>query len=457
MEGLALYLLKSALCVAVFFGVYWCFLKNQTFFRFNRYFLISGLICAVFLPFYTYTYEVRLAVSGIPDVGSLTVPVVSQESFFADYVLIGYALVACFLLARQVSGLIKIKKVVAKAGYRSIKECRLVNTSEFKSSFSVFNYIFFDTSEELSDTEKKMILRHELAHVKQRHWADLLLAQLFCTLQWFNPLAWLYLKAIRQNHEFLADEAVLQQGNSVAGYRAVLVNHYVGTRVFAISSSFYHYPQQRIKMLARPSSGWFNKMAVVIVLPAIAIFLWAFSEAKVVLKEPRKVVESVVTAKERTVQHTNPAFRSDSLRVFKQKTLPAKKETTLAKENRTRTQVALEKSSQVNSSVDPQQVDPQQTASPQKVSSVDSQVGLNSGSSTAVPLPPKEAQSPAQPLYFLDGVELTTGFDRIDPKTIAAISVIKNEKAVAAYGERGRNGVILISTKKENQRFAPLN
>lgn len=457
MEGLALYLLKSALCVTVFFGVYWCFLKNQTFFRFNRYFLIAGLICAVFLPFYTYTYEVRFDVAGIPDVGSLAVPVVSQEGFFAYYVLIGYTLVACFLLARHVLGLIKIKKVIAKAGYRSIKECRLVNTSEFKSSFSVFNYIFFDTSEELSDMEKKMILRHELAHVKQRHWADLLLAQLFCTLQWFNPLAWLYLKAIRQNHEFLADEAVLQQGNSVAGYRAVLVNHYVGTRVFAISSSFYHYPQQRIKMLARPSSGWFNKMAVVIVLPAMAIFLWAFSEAKVVLKEPvlktrskeaQEMIQSVVTAKEHTVQNTSQGFRSDSLRVPQQKTLPAKKETTLAKENRTRTQVALEKSSQVNSIVDPQQVDPQQTAFRQTVSSLDSQVGLNSGPSTASPPSRKQAQSPAQPLYFLDGVELTTGIDSIDPKTIAAISVIKNEKAVAAYGERGRNGVILISTKK---------
>ncbi|WP_316753161.1 M56 family metallopeptidase [Pedobacter gandavensis] len=446
MEALALYLLKSALCIAVFYAVYWCFLKYETFFRFNRIFLIAGLICAVFLPLYTYTYEVRLDITaGLAD--SLTIPAPAaapalKESYFIYYLAIAYALVACVLLARHVFGLIKIKKVIAKAGYRSIKECRLVRTPEFKSSFSVFNYIFFDTSEELSDTEKKMILRHELAHVKQRHWADLLLAQLFCTLQWFNPMAWLYLKAIRQNHEFLADEAVLQQGNSVAGYRAVLVNHYVGTRVFAISSSFYHFPQQRIKMLAKPASGWFKKMAVVMVLPAMAVFLWAFSEAKVV--ETTKLVESTVPAKQLSITdsrtHSLPDLLSDTTKVSRKKTLSSgtKKKAILVRKKESHNQVALPKSASVIPGVDQmfatqeivvEQIKPKEimltTASPQT--------------------------NKAEPLYLLDGVEVTTGISSIDPATLTSVSVLKNEQAITAYGEKGRNGVVILSTKKTSK------
>ena len=59
----------------------------------------------------------------------------------------------------------------------------------------------------------------------------------------------------------------------------------------------------------------------------------------------------------------------------------------------------------------------------------------------------KHYDKPA-PLYVLDGIVVST-IDTISPASIASISVIKDEKAIAKYGQKGKHGVIEITTKDE--------
>lgn len=51
-----------------------------------------------------------------------------------------------------------------------------------------------------------------------------------------------------------------------------------------------------------------------------------------------------------------------------------------------------------------------------------------------------------QPLYIVDGVP--RDFSRLDPNSIATLTVLKDGAAVAPYGVAGANGVILITTKQ---------
>jgi TonB-dependent SusC/RagA subfamily outer membrane receptor len=54
----------------------------------------------------------------------------------------------------------------------------------------------------------------------------------------------------------------------------------------------------------------------------------------------------------------------------------------------------------------------------------------------------------AEPLYFVDGVEHTGGSDGLPkPDRIESIDVLKGANAIARYGERGANGVVVIRTK----------
>lgn len=387
MEGLTLYLLKSAVCSAILLGIYVCFFKSQTFFRFNRYFLITGMIFSLFLPLYTYTHEVTLIVTDSGKAGAVQTANLYTRGLWFDIFIAGYGFGIAFLVCRYLLGLIKIKTLIKQVGYISFREYRLVNTEDFKSSFSVFNYVFMDTSADLSQTEKELILQHELAHVRQYHWADLLLAQLFCILQWFNPLAWIYMKAIRENHEYLADRAVLRQGTSAAVYRAILVNHCIGTRVFSFSSSFFQYGMPRIKMLSRPSSRWINKTAVALILPAMGLFYWSFSETLVTIK-----------------------------------ILPAKKF------------VNTPMSVPISEDLEP------------PVANVFAPVKRVS---KRVKKTADLAASTAPPLYLLDGIEVPPNIHNIDQNIIAAIHVLKDHDAIKEYGERGRNGVVLIYTKAQ--------
>ncbi|RZK71779.1 MAG: M56 family peptidase [Pedobacter sp.] len=416
MDGLALYLLKCAVCNAVFLGIYACFLKNQTFFRFNRHFLITGILLSVLLPLYTYTHVVTLEVRESGTTNALETTGFDAGSLWIYFVFAGYGLGVLFFVGRYLFGLIKIRALIHRTGYRAVEDYRLVNTENFKSSFSVFNYIFMDRSADLSSIEKELILSHELAHVRQHHWADLLLAQLFCTLQWFNPFAWLYLKEIRENHEFLADQAVLAQGTSAAVYRAVLVNHCIGTRVFSFSSSFFKYGMPRIKMLSRASSGGINKMAVVLILPAMGLFYWSFAETSVIVKTvPAK---QVVSAMRSVPAKVAVSEEQELARV----SLPAQPVKRVVKR--------IANPAVIVAKPNPVEADTLKASTESAVVSSSANIA-----STA-------------PLYLLDGVEVPPNFNNIDQNTIAEIHVLKEESAVKEFGERGRNGVVMIYTKK---------
>ncbi|WP_316789798.1 M56 family metallopeptidase [Pedobacter frigoris] len=424
MEQLITYLLKSTLCIAVFSGIYWCFLKNETFYKFNRYFLLCGLLCAMALPFYTYTYTVNVQAS--PDVLSLpqgVMPIEDKDSNFWLYVaLITYMLGICFLIARHFIGLGRIKGMIRKYGYTSLEGYKLVKTPAFKTSFSVFNYIIIDSSAETSEIERKLILEHELAHVKQQHWIDLLVVQLFCALHWFNPLSWLYLHAIKQNHEFLADTAVLDRGNSAAIYRAALINHSLGTPVFALASSFSHYDKlKRVRMMMKPASSSMKKLTTLILLPALSVFFWAFAEPDFIIAAAQKSAEIQYkplrdTSKLSPVLKTSQHKKTADLPAVENKPAPAVQ---------VRQEIAITKLPDEHKT---------------------NTVLQDTTNLIERPLPLKTINSTTQPLYILDGVEVAS-VNVISPNDIESITVLKNESATTNYGERGKNGVILIVSK----------
>ena len=58
-----------------------------------------------------------------------------------------------------------------------------------------------------------------------------------------------------------------------------------------------------------------------------------------------------------------------------------------------------------------------------------------------------------EPLIILDGKEITrTQMDQISPNEIASISVLKDASAIKLYGKKAENGVILITSKSNNQK-----
>jgi TonB family protein len=154
---------------------------------------------------------------------------------------------------------------------------RVIRTTDYTNSFSFFSYVFVNPS--ITDVETEEIVNHELVHISQYHWFDLVLVELLCILQWFNPLVWIYVRFMRQNHEYLADEVALQRTSDPAIYKAALLNQIVGSPVVSLANSFnYSLNSKRFKMMKNIINSPYRKMKILFILPVFAIVLYSFAK-----------------------------------------------------------------------------------------------------------------------------------------------------------------------------------
>ena len=281
MDTLGLYLLKSVSWLSGFALVFLLFLKNERFFNLNRIYLLSGLIVSLLFPFVIIRYTVFLPAPGAILAGSAIpekVVETGKDPITLIWILslilyLSGAFVLLFLKVRQSRYVIR---TIRNAAAIDSEPVRLIRTSDYTSSFSFFSYVFINPS--ITDTETREIMNHEKVHIKQKHWIDLVLAELLCIIQWFNPLVWIYTRFIKQNHEFLADEVALQSTSDPEVYKATLLNQIVGYPVVSLTNPFnYSLSKKRFLMMKNIITSPYRKMKVLFIIPVFAIILYSFA------------------------------------------------------------------------------------------------------------------------------------------------------------------------------------
>lgn len=275
--------------MGVFMLIYQIFLRRTTFFHFNRIYLLAGLALSFILPCIRYTYDVHIPYELLANIVTNTQTVaeesVSSGNTFNVWRIIGgvYFVIVGIMLFRAIRSMLKIKKMTNARKSYSGENYVLIDSEKIKSPFSVFNYILFD-SKKLSPTETDLIIKHELSHIRQKHWIDLLIGQIVLIVQCFNPLAWKYISLQKENHEYLADKAVIDEGISPTLYRAVLINQRFGGPVFAFSSAFnMSNPLNRLTMITKAKSSPWKKITVLIIIPLMGAYIWASAKPNYVI------------------------------------------------------------------------------------------------------------------------------------------------------------------------------
>ena len=309
-----IYLVLSAVTLALLYGVYRLVLSRTTLHRFNRTVLLSILVLSFILP------AIRIeGLSVFPDKRAIvdtpllpendtkgdrpqwysfendtkgdrpqlyqavqTIDVTSKvlQISLTDVLTYLYIVGVVFFILRLFIGIIRAETLCRLGGRRLADGSRLVVCDGDFQPTSWLNTIIMSRKDYESDSAG-MIIEHEQAHIRNRHSIDVMLAQMVCALQWFNPAAWALKRSLQEVHEYEADAAVLADGLNERQYQLCLVQAALNGRIGYVTSNFADCStKKRIKMMKRNQSSPFACLKALLLLPVVAVIIVFASACK---------------------------------------------------------------------------------------------------------------------------------------------------------------------------------
>ncbi|PSR52536.1 hypothetical protein AHMF7605_02840 [Adhaeribacter arboris] len=287
MNRIFFYLLESGICLLVFYLLYFLLLKRENCFPYNRFYLLltpllSFIIPFIELPFLQQPEPLTIFVS--EQLAPITVtatasPIASNSVFhWQTGLLLLYAagiVIFSLRLVRQLYFLYRFA-LKTRADFFYYQNIPVHKTQGTQPTFSFGSRIFWDNSQVLSDTEKERILLHESVHIRQKHSLDILYLELLRIIFWFNPLLYLFQRALVSTHEFIADSAVLRTTEPDT-YASLLAKQVLHRLEFSFGNYFNKsLTLKRMKMIQqthRRPSKWKPLAA----LPVLGILLFVLS------------------------------------------------------------------------------------------------------------------------------------------------------------------------------------
>ncbi|PIQ48768.1 MAG: hypothetical protein COW03_08460 [Cytophagales bacterium CG12_big_fil_rev_8_21_14_0_65_40_12] len=276
------FLFESSVCLASFYGFYWLFLRNQKLLSINRIYLLISVLTSLIIPFLSIQVSLPFVkaeeqiASGAMDLPGHTILLdhgTSNPTAILATVYIAGLIISIALLVNKLMG---VKKKIIH--WPSLKSGQIeVIEIEGMEAFSFFNSIFIGKELNANQNLKDQIIRHELAHIDGKHSLDILLFELLKCILWFNPISYLYAKSIRLQHEYIADQEVVNYVNAKS-YERSLLQFTLSKIDNSLLSGFNEHPiQKRLKMIQQLNSNIMNKLKPLLALPILGTLLIAYA------------------------------------------------------------------------------------------------------------------------------------------------------------------------------------
>ncbi len=404
MGEIFIYMLKAAFILAFLFLFFKLLMSGDTFHRFNRYALLFLPLIAFAIPLISISRDLPATATRINiDMNAMFAQIVytKEESTISwAMILVGtYFLgIIIFTIKAIISYICLIHHIIANRSNESTlpSGTTLIISNNTKiAPFSWMHYIVLSKNDITEGMEA--ILAHEQAHISRLHSLDIIYADIICIIQWFNPIAWLYKSTLQDIHEYEADDEVIKSGFNAKEYQLLLIKKAVGTRLYSMTNSLNHSSiKKRITMMLCKKSNPICRMKLIYVLPLAVLSLAAFASTKAdsQLQEISRVKVSDLSQNlkinsQEKVQKTTPILAS-------------------------------------NTSL--------------KTSEDDANATKKDKGNTTTEL--KDAY------VIVDGKNIEPNdLNKISPNDILSIDVIKGQAAIDKYGEKAKNGAIIVKLK----------
>lgn len=435
------YILQVAFFTALLYPAYRLLLGHTTFHKFNRTVILCIIAVAYVLPL------------GIPSfihntsdfVNEAMVSPASAETYAVGntdvslYSSINWGLIlsvvyaAGLIIAVVINCLViyRIVNIIRKGYKSSFEKYILVITSQAPGPFSWGRYIVVRPED--CDNDLEMILEHEKSHLAHYHWIDLIFTQLSNIAQWFNPVAYMLTRELKNIHEYQADEYVSKLRSS--SYQMMLLRKTAGKLCPAFTNGFNHTQiKSRILMMLRKRSNPTRKFAVVL-FPVVAYF----SLASMAHPSISSIIDKIKIS-----DSTIDIYAIDINKTSNMKAVTTTSDKPIKEDIK---ESVISDTTKGSESV---KIKPQDHFQVKQKSTVESfkVIGVKTEKKdtlvryryddTHLALSDLNKKEPA---YFVDGVLFTGNLNDIDVSAIASINVYKND-------DKYPNGMVFITLKK---------
>ena len=468
MKTLAIYALEVLACSGVLLAAYAILLERHVRFGWCRAYLLASTLLAAVIPLLRIPVWPGKVIEVAPTVAlpaaewtaevvEEAAPAVTPEAICLAVYLIGVGLVAGVMLWQVV----RIRRLRRGAAITRTERFTLVRTPQRIASFSFFRSIYL--WDQIPAGELQAIVAHEASHVAHRHSAERVAMECMKAVLWWNPFVWLAARRLTEAEEFEADSDVLAEGYDIEHYMKTIFRQLFGYSPEIANGLRDSLTKKRFKMMTTKTSGRHSLLRLAGTLPAVIGLLCAFSlttrAAEVRIAETEKAPADETASQDATKKKV-------SVTVF-QNGQPLPGAIVLISRSNVGTVTGKEGTAQISAAPGNELVISYVGCQTRKVRVSDKsgaesfEITLETESNkldpVSVTLGDQKTPAPqsaagaekerkAKPLYIVDGVERTS-IDDIAPNTIERISVLKNQSSTAVYGSRGKNGVIVITTK----------
>ena len=425
---------------------------------------------------------------------------------WADYVLIAACIITISLVGLLIMYITKIQLLKRKWEVTKMEGFDFINTNEDNAPFSFLNNLFWKQSISLQEEGGQQIFKHEITHIQQKHTWDRIYCQLVASVFWMNPFNWIIQKELIAIHEFIADEEAVGNSNVAAFAKMLLQTHYGNHFLNPTHSFFYSSIKRRLAMLTKSNNTKYSYLRRVMVLPVliaavciVSIKVHASERIENKVEEIKNNISLLIsdTTKPKSENKlltppppppapsletpnyyingvkisegappppplTNPSYYLDGVKI-NEKEMKAISINGIASINVLKGVKAIKKYPEdgKNGVVEIISKDKQRNEqTPNKelnniifqdktgldLTEVRSLV-LANGVKVELKGADGKNEITNTPLYVLNGVPIKSLND-ISPKDIETINVLKSPSSISLYGDAGKNGVILITTKK---------
>lgn len=463
MTDFLLYLCKSSTATAVFYLLYLLMFRRSKHFRFNRFYLLSSFLISFIIPLITIYWPTKKAsTSGfhLPDALTQTSGAIAEAHRFSEqYILPGlFAAGFALFLFRFLIGNLKALSLIRKSRASRYHGFNCQVSDDDVHPFSYFNKIVVP-DRIIPSPHFHVILYHEQIHVTQKHTIDVFIAEILFLFQWFNPFSWLMKAAVKTNIEFLTDDLVINQYDR-QNYQMAMVamadKEGIAPFLTALNGSQLKFRIMMMKAKQNNQKQLFRKLLILPVLTLLVLTL-SNKQFEAAPLHPEPLLSSLAQSNDSTIKivitdsiasNHQPLYLIDGKEVEAIDNIdPQEIESIEVFKDESSKRIFGDRGKNGVISIKMKKEKKKADTADEDTNIVQSKSGSN------VQIRSNSKSPAARPLIILDG-ENKGNIDvetlALDPEDIESIDVLKEANLTAPYGKAGKNGVLLIKTKKND-------